>query len=116
MLSYIIYGVYNLLLQVATIGCLFYANTYLNEFIITDRLRWNKWELKVDLTSLAFAHASVLIIEAAFLLLIIYFVNKWYLSRFIGSIDPVKIALFTTGVYAFFTSVLIVVSTYLNFK
>lgn len=110
------YGIYNLLFQIASIGFLFYANTYLNGFIIPDRLRWKNGELKEDLTGLAFAQATVLIIEAALLLLLIYYVNKWYLSSVAGASDPVKIALWTAGVYAVITVGIIVVTTYLNFK
>lgn len=116
MLSYIMYGIYNILFQIASIGFLFYANTYLNGFIIPDRLRWKNGELKEDLTGLAFAQATVLIIEAALLLLFIYYVNKWYLSSVAEASDPVKIALWTAGVYAVITVGIIVVTTYLNFK
>ncbi|MGY6741496.1 MAG: hypothetical protein ACXIUQ_02085 [Cecembia sp.] len=65
---------------------------------------------------MAFAQATVLIIEAALLLLFIYYVNKWYLSSVAEASDPVKIALWTAGVYAVITVGIIVVTTYLNFK
>lgn len=116
MLSYIIYGVYNLLFQIASIGFLFYANTYLNGFIIPDCLRWKRGELKEDLTNLAFTQVTILIIEATLLLLLIYYINKWYLSNVVGTSDSVKIALWTAGVYAVITVGVIVVMTYLNFK
>jgi hypothetical protein len=116
MLSYIIYGIYNLLFQIATIGFLFYANTYLNVFIIPDSLRWKNNALKEDLSGLAYAQATVLTIEAALLLILIYFFNKWYLSRVVGVSDTVKVALWTAGIYAVITLAIIVVTTYLNFK
>jgi hypothetical protein len=116
MISYIIYGIYNLVFQIVSIGFLFYVNTYLNGFIIPDRLRWKNGELREDLPSLAFAQATVLIIEAALLLLLIYYVNKWYLSNVVGVSDPGKIALWTAGIYAVITVGVILVTTYLNFK
>ncbi len=116
MMSYIIYGIYNLVFQIASIGFLFYANTYLNGFIIPDRLRWKNGELREDLTGLAVAQAAVLIIEAALLLLLIYRVNKWYLSSVANAGDPGKIAIWMAGIYAVITLGLIIVTTYLNFK
>jgi hypothetical protein len=116
MLSYIIYGTYNLLFQIASIGFLFYANTYLNGFFIPDILRWKNGELNEDLTSLALAQATLLIMEAALLILLIYQLNKWYLSSVANVSDPSKIAIWTAGVYAVITIGLILVTTYTNFR
>lgn len=116
MISYIIYGIYNLVFQIASIGFLFYANTYLNGSIIPERLRWKNGELREDLTGLAVAQALVLIIEAVLLILLIYQINRWYLSNVTNASDPGKIAIWTAGVYAVITMGLIIIATYLNFR
>lgn len=116
MLNYVIYGVYNVLFQIASIGFLFYANTYLNGLIIPDSLRWKNGELMEDLTVLAFAQAIVLIMEAALLMFFFYYVNKWYLSSVAGVSDTLNIPLWTAGVYAVITVGIIIVTTYLNFR
>ena len=116
MINYIIYGVYNLIFQIISIGFLFYANTYLNGFIIPDRLRWENGKLKEDLTGLAVAQSAMLVIEAGLLLLLIYQINKWYLSSVTNAGDPGKIAIWTAGVYAVITVSLIIITTYLNFR
>lgn len=115
-MSYIIYIGYNLLFQITSIGVLFYANTYLNGFVIPDRLKWRKGELREDLTGLAIAQATVLIIEATLLLLLIYYFNKWYLSNVVNASNPNRIAIWTAGIYAVVTVGLILVATYLNFR
>jgi hypothetical protein len=116
MISYIIYGIYNLVFQIASIGILFYANTYINDWVIPDYLRWKNGELRNDLTGLAFVQAIVLMIEAAVLLSLIYYFNRWYLSRVVNASDPRLIANWTLGVYAVVTAGLIIVVTFLNVK
>lgn len=116
MKSYVKYGIYNLFFQIASIGFLFYANTYLNWFIIPDSLRFKNGGLREDLTSLALTQATLLIIEAALLLLLIYYINKWYLTNLTGARDPVKVALWTACICAVITVGVILATTYLNFK
>ncbi len=116
MMSYIIYGIYNFIFQIAAIGFLFYANTYLNDFIIPNSLRWQNGRLREDLTALAVAQVVVLILEALLLMLLFYFFNKWYLSNVANARNPEKIAFLTATVFAVITIAVIIITTYLNFR
>jgi len=51
-MGYILYGLYNIIYQIATIAFLFFANTYLNSFIIPDSLKWRDGKLREDLGGL----------------------------------------------------------------
>jgi hypothetical protein len=116
MMNYLIYGIYNFVFQIAAIGFLFYANTYLNELIIPNSLRWKNGRLREDLTALAFAQVIVLIVETLLLMLLFYFFNKWYLSSIANAPNSRKIAFLTAVVFSVITVALIIITTYLNFR
>lgn len=103
MISYIIYGLYNLIYQVLSICFLFYANTYINDFFIPDSFRWKDGKLREDLTALTITQASILVIEAALLMFLIHYVNKWYLLSIAKSTNSQSIAAWTTGSYSVIT-------------
>jgi hypothetical protein len=115
-MSYILYGLYNLIYQIATIAFLFFANTYLNSFLIPDSLKWRDGKLREDLGSLATVQTIILLVEAGLLMLLMYYINKRYLLSFAKSDNANNIALWTAGIYSVITVVFIVVLIYTAFK
>ncbi len=114
--SYIIYGFYNLIFQGLSIWFLLYANTYLNGFLIPKSFRWKDGKLREDLTALAISQTTILIIEATLLLLLLYYVNKWFLSNIIKAENVNSIAIWTGGIYAIITLSFIAFIIYASFK
>jgi hypothetical protein len=96
MMNNIIYVIYNLIYQVITICILFYANTFLNWSFIPNSLQRKEG----DLTGVMIAQILVLIIEAVLLMLIIYFINKWYLVNMAKVSNPRSFAMWTAAIYA----------------
>lgn len=115
MISYIVYVIYNFIIQVGIIGFLFYANTYLNEFIIPSSLRWKNGRLREDLTAFALVQALILILEALLLIFLLHLFNKWYLASVVNARGPERIAFLTSVVLATITVLTIVIATYINF-
>lgn len=115
-MSYIIYGLYNLIYQVATIAFLFFANTYLNIFIIPDRLKWRDGKLREDLGGLATAQTIILLVEAALLMLLMHYINRRYLTGITKAANVNSIALCTAGTYSLITIAFIVYLIYTAFK
>ena len=115
-MSYILCGLYNLIYQIATIAFLFFANTYLNSFLIPDSLTWRDGKLREDLVGLATAQTIILLIEAALLMLVIFYINKRFLFGVAKTDNSNNIALWTAGVYGFITVAFIVFLIYTAFK
>jgi|SRR6476659_1936859 len=115
-MNYIIYGFYNLVYQILSIGFLFYANTYLNNFFIPDSLRWENGKLREDITGLMIVQALILIIEAALLMMLMYYINKRFLSGIARLNNANTIATWTAGIYSVITITFIVVLIYIAFK
>ena len=115
-MSYILYSLYNIIYQIATIAFLFFANTYLNGFIIPDSLRWRDGKLREDLGGLATAQTIILVVEAALLMLLMYYINKRFLVGFAKAENANSIALWTAGIYSVITVAFIVVLIYTAFK
>ena len=115
-MSYILYGLYNVIYQIATIAFLFFANTYLNSFIIPDNLKWRDGKLREDLGNLATAQTIILLVEAGLLMLLMYCINKRYLLSFAKSDNANNIALWTAGIYSVITVVFIVFLINIAFK
>jgi hypothetical protein len=83
MIKYAFYIIYNFVYQLCCLWFFLYANTYLNEVLVPESLIWKNNEQRTDLAGLGGAAAiktSVLLIEAAVLILLIYFINKLILS------------------------------------
>ncbi len=115
-MSYILYGLYNVIYLIATIAFLFFANTNLNVFIIPDNLKWREGKLREDLGSLATAQTIILLVEASLLMLLMYYINKLYLLSFAKADNSNSIALWTAGIYSVITVAFIVVLIYTAFK
>ena len=115
MFNYIIYGAYNLIYQIISVFLLLYVNTYINTLLLPDSLRWKNGQLREDLSGLMIANTILLIVETALLVILLYYLNKQYINAFKGS-DHYKIAWWTTGVYAAVTLMIVVFSTYLNYR
>jgi hypothetical protein len=113
---YILYGLYNLIYQIATIVFLFFANTYLNSFVIPDNLKWRKGILREDLGSLVTAQTILLLVEAGILMLLMYYINKLYLLSFAKADNAKSTALWTAGIFSVITLGFIIVLIYVVFK
>lgn len=110
MMNNIIYVIYNLIYQVITICILFYANTFLNWAFIPHSLQSKDGKQR----ELMITQMAILIAETALLMLIIYFVNKWYLSGIAKVNDPKSIAMWTAAIYALL-NVIIIISVVASF-
>jgi hypothetical protein len=116
MVNYFIYGFYNLVYQILTIGFLFYANTYLNSFVIPDSLKWKDGVLREDLTGLAIAQTFVLLVEAVVLFFILSYINKKYVASNL-KVDSESVLIgWTSGIYLFITIGFIAYLIYAGFK
>lgn len=115
-MSYILYGLYNIVYQLVTIAFLFFANTYLNDFIIPSSLKWRNGKLREDLGSLAMAQTIILLVEAVLLMLLMLYINKKYLLGIVKTTNGNNIAVWTAGIYSFITVTFIVFLIYTAFK
>lgn len=111
-----LYSVYNLVYQVLSLGVLFFANTYLNNFIIPDRLRWKEGKLRDDLTGLAIAQSVVLILETVLLMLFIFYLNRKFLLNTAKVNNANEIAMGTSLAYLIITLSFIGFLIYTSFK
>ena len=116
MVSYIIYIVYNFIYQILSIGFLFFSNTYLNSLVIPDSFRWKDGKLREDLTGLVIAQTFVLILEATLLTILLYYINKWYISQIVKANNSNTVVLWTVSIYAIITLVFIIFLIYTAFK
>ena len=115
-MSYILYGLYNVIYQMGTIAFLFFANTYLNDFLIPDSLKWRNGKLREDVGGLATAQTIILLVEAILLGLLLFYINKRYLIGIVKASNSNNIALWTAGIYGIITVVFIAVLIYTAFK
>jgi hypothetical protein len=115
-MSYILYGFYNIIYQIASIAFLFFANTYLNGLIIPDSLKWRNGKLREDLGSLATAQTIILLVEAVLLMLLIHYINKRFLSNITKATNVNNIATWTTVFYGLITVGFIIFLIYTAFK
>jgi hypothetical protein len=77
------YIIYNLIYQLCAFFFFLYANTYLNEALVPKSLMWKDNKARTDVAGLggvATIKTLTLIVEAAVLILLIYFINKLVLS------------------------------------
>lgn len=116
MISNIVYGLYNLICQVLLVYFLWFANTYLNDVFIPDRFLWEDGNQGGGLLPAALVQITVLLLEAALLIALIYFFNKWYLSKIANVKDPIRLAGLTAGIYSVVTVSIIFIASYLNFR
>jgi hypothetical protein len=81
-MKYIFYIVYNLIYQLGSFFFFLYSNTYLNEALVPESLMWKDKKPRADgagLGGVAAIKTSALLVEAAILILLIYFINKLFL-------------------------------------
>jgi hypothetical protein len=116
MMSYILYGFYNIIYQVLTIAFLFFANTYLNSFFIPNSLRWRDGKLREDLGGLATAQTIILLAEATLLMLLMLYINRRFLTGIVKVPNENSIALWTAGAYSLITIAFIAFLIYTSFK
>lgn len=112
MVSYILYGIYNLIYQLFIICFLFYANTYLNAVFFPDSWIWKDGKLREDTSWLVIPQTLILVIEAALLILLIYYFNRWFLSSVAKSINANSIAVWTLRGYSVITLIFLVYFIY----
>ena len=112
----ILYGIYNLVYQVLSLGFLFFANTYLNDFFIPNSLKWKDGRLREDLTSLAVTQTVILVIEAVLLMLLMFYINKRFLSNSAKVNNANETAAWTAGTYLVMTLAFIGFVIYVSVK
>ncbi len=112
----VLYSIYNIVYQIVTLGFLFYANTYLNAFLIPSGLKWSDGKLREDLTGLAIAQSVILVIEAVVLMLLMFYINKRFLSNAAKVTNGTVIATWTAGIYLLITLCFIGFIMYVSFK
>jgi hypothetical protein len=116
MINFIIYGFYNLIYQILSICFLFYANTFLNGFLIPNSFLWENHKPKENLIPAAIMQTVILIVETVLLMFLMYYINKWYLSSVAKSNNSNNIALWTAGIYSVITLSFIIFLMYVCFK
>jgi hypothetical protein len=98
MIKYSFYIAYNLIYQVLSFCFFVYANTYINEAFVPDSFIWENNQRRIDKAGLAGAaifQTLILLIEAAILILLIYFINKLFLNYTFGKNTNNKILIWT---------------------
>lgn len=116
MISYLFYGLYNVLYQGFILGILFYANTFFNANLIPDSFRWTNGKLREDTIYLTIAQSFILVVEAALLILLIYYFNKWFLGSITKSHNTHSIATWTAAAHLVITLIFIIYFIYVISK
>lgn len=116
MMSYILYGIYNITYQVLTIAFLFFANTYLNSFFIPNSFLWKDGKQREDWFLAGTMQTLILLIETVLLMMIMFYINKKFLSGIVKATNGNSIALWTAGIYSLITVAFIVFLIYTVFK
>lgn len=111
----LIYCSYNLIYQIFSIWLLFYANTYLNDFLIPQNIKWVDSKLRIDLTSYFITKSIVLTFEFILLFIIIRFIDKWFLNKFINE-KQFLIFNWTMGLYLIISFACVVLLIYSIFN
>ena len=112
-IRFVIYIFYNLVYQLFVLWCLLYANSFLNSIFIPDSFMWKDGHIREGGKAWIIAQTSILIIEAAIFIFLIYFINRGVLSNFINAKNPKKIAGLTLKISFSITLTSIIIFTYL---
>lgn len=115
-MSYVLYGLYNIIYQIITFWLLLMANTYFNDAFIPNSFLWKDGKPREDLFGAGVMQTIILLIEAGLLMLLMYYINKRYLLSLTKGDNGNTIVLWTAGVYGFITAVFIVFLIYTAFK
>ena len=97
-MKYTFYIIYNLLYQLGSFFFFLYANTYLNEALVSESLMWKNKQPRTDwagLCGVAAIKTSALLVEAAILIMLIYFINNLFSNYAHGNNSPNKILSWT---------------------
>ena len=106
---YTVYVVYNLFYEMVSVLLILYAETYLNSFLIPDKFIWNSDGTK-RMHSVIWASIEdtiLLCIEGALLLILIYFINKWFLTNILKTSRVDIVLRWTTGILTICTIIFI---------
>ncbi len=108
-MKYAVYIIYNLVYEFISFYIILFAETYLNGFLIPDKFIWNEDGTKRQHPVIwaTIEDTILLCIEGALLLILIYFINKWFLINFIKSSGANAILKWTMGVLTICTIVFI---------
>ncbi|MEO8067346.1 MAG: hypothetical protein ABI599_06605 [Flavobacteriales bacterium] len=115
-LAYVLFTLYNAIYLLATVFFLLFANTYLNGLAIPDSFTWKDGQLRDDLSLLAGAHATLLLLEGVVLAYLLFRLNKGFLSNVVRPDQGVRVATWTGAVHALTTSGAIIFLLYAGFK
>ena len=83
MFKYALYAIYNLLYQLLIFFFCVLANTYFNDVLVPDRVKWKNDRPRTDSKAVGIAvtiKAIAVIAEAAILILLIYYINRLFLN------------------------------------
>lgn len=111
-MSYILYGLYNIVYQVLTIWFLLLANTYYNWIFIPNSFLWKDGKPREDWLPASIMQTIILLAEVVLLMLLLFYINRRYLSGIAKADNASAIALWTTSVYGFITVVFVVFLVY----
>lgn len=84
----------NFILLLIILYCLLYANTYLNETMVPDKLLWQNDRPRLDKTAMmgvAGIKTLALLVEGVISVIILYFVNSLIISNQVVIIRVLKI-------------------------
>ncbi len=103
MINKIIYIIYNLIYQIFIICFVFYANTFLNNIFIPNSFIWKDGHRREDMLPMTITQSVILVIQVSLLMLLIYFIDKWFLLNIVKSNNSKDIAIRTIKVYSIIT-------------
>jgi len=107
-MPYIIYIIYNLIYETVSLFLILYAESYLNGFLIPESFIWNKKGTKKEHpVGAEIIDLILLCVEGALLLILLYFVNRWFLATFTNATRPNIILKWTISVLSIITIVFI---------
>jgi len=115
-MSYILYGLYNLIYQILTLWLLLLANTYYNWFFIPNNFLWKDGKQRENWFWAGTMQTIILLVEAVLLMLLMFYINRRFLTGIAKAPNANSIALWTAGVYSLITVVFIVILIYTAFK
>ena len=111
-MTYILYYIYNIAYQIFSVAILLFANTYLNGVFIPDSIRWLNGKPIENLSFLVIIQTIILLVETFLLTLLIFIINKKYLSIVIKTPNASAIATRTAVIYCFIIIVFITIFDY----
>ena len=96
-ITYLLFGLFNLICLVMIISILFYANTYLNAALIPDSLMWEGGKPTDNNLAPTLLRGVILLFEAIVLISGVYILSKLFLRKTGKGLHSYKIAKRTAG-------------------